>query len=75
MTNFTKNAANFTARQGLYRVWVPLHNDGKTPLICIWIDPTMGAFESRQNHKDAPLSGVSDDAHAGEIEGSWRCAA
>jgi len=46
MTNFTSNFGNFTTRSGLYRVWVPLRDDGKSPLISIWIDPTLRAFKS-----------------------------
>ena len=48
MANNVKNVANlpkFNERRGLYRVWVPLHDDGKAPLISIWIDPNLRAFE------------------------------
>jgi len=45
MTNFTINGRDFTTHSGLYRVWVPLHNDGTPPLISIWIDPSIRAFE------------------------------
>ena len=46
MTNFTTNCRDFTTRSSLYRVWVPLHDDGKSPLISIWIDPYLRAFDS-----------------------------
>jgi hypothetical protein len=46
MTNFMTNCQGFTTRSSLYRVWLPLHNDGKAPLISIWIDPSLCAFES-----------------------------
>jgi hypothetical protein len=48
MANNVKNATNFpksNERRGLYRVWVALHDDGKAPLISIWIDPDLRAFE------------------------------
>jgi hypothetical protein len=45
MTNFKNNSENFTGRPGLYRVWVPLRDDGESPLISIWVDPTFRAFE------------------------------
>jgi hypothetical protein len=37
--------------RGLCRVWVPLHDDGKAPLISIWVDPAMGAFEPHGEKK------------------------
>jgi hypothetical protein len=53
MTSNIKSTINFTKlneRRGLYRVWVPLHDDGKAPLISIWIDPAMTAIE--RCHRD-----------------------
>lgn len=38
---------NLVNRVGLYRVWVPMHDNGQAPLISIWIDPMMTAFEPR----------------------------
>jgi hypothetical protein len=70
MTRFTNNFANFTARSRLYRVWVPLHDDGRAPLISIWIDPTMAAFERQEDHPEIALSSVSDSPIAEEIEDS-----
>ncbi len=68
MNNFTNDSKKFISRPGLYRVWVPLHDDGKAPLISIWIDPTMTAFERQQRHEGIGPSGVSDGAIAEEIE-------
>jgi hypothetical protein len=72
MANFTKKSQNFMTREGLYRVWVPLRDDGKAPLISIWIDPTMAAFERQQRHADSSPSAVSDSSIAEEIEDSLR---
>ncbi len=72
MTHFSNNSGNFPTRTGLYRVWVPLHDDGKAPLISIWIDPTMKPFEQHQHHGEIGLSGVRDGAIAEEIEDSMR---
>jgi hypothetical protein len=72
MTNFTKKSENFMTREGLYRIWVPMRDDGKAPLISIWIDPTMAAFERQQRHEDSSPSGVSDSSIAEEIEDSLR---
>ena len=72
MTHFSNNFANFTTRTGLYRVWVPLNDDGRAPLISIWIDPTMSGFRQQQGHEEIGLAGVSDSAIAEEIEDSMR---
>ena len=50
--------ANFTAFSGLYRVWVPLRDDGKSPLISIWIDPSLQGFQSRGEEKGAALVAI-----------------
>ena len=55
--NFFESA---NSRRGLYRVWVPLHNDGKGPLICIWIDPSMAGFESEACPEDAGIAAEED---------------
>ena len=36
---------SFGARQGLYRVWIRAHEGQHAPLVSIWIDPQMRAFE------------------------------
>jgi len=72
MCNFKNNSENSTARKGLYRVWVSLHDDGRAPLSAIWIDPTMAAFERQQLRDDIRLSGVSDSLIADEIEDPLR---
>jgi hypothetical protein len=45
MSDFTINWRDFTTRSSLYRVWVPLRDDGKSPLISIWIDSCLRAFD------------------------------
>ena len=70
MAKFTSNFEKSTAGSGLYRVWVPLRDDGRAPLISIWIDPLMTAFERQQRHEEIGLPGVSDGAIAEEIEDS-----
>ena len=72
MTNFMEKLENFMTREGLYRVWVPMRDDGKAPLISIWIDPTMAAFERQQRHEDSSPSAVGDSSIAEEIEDSLR---
>jgi hypothetical protein len=37
--------ANFATFSGLHRLWAPLRDDGKSPLVSIWIDPSLPAFK------------------------------
>jgi hypothetical protein len=39
-------------------VWLPFRDDGKSPLISIWIDPSLQAFESRTEEKGADLVAI-----------------
>ena len=73
MANFVKNSENFTARSGLYRVWVPLHDDGKVPLVAIWIDPTMSAFEPQPQQETIALPDAKEAVMADELEDPTRC--
>jgi hypothetical protein len=63
-------------RNGLYRVWVPLHNDGKVPLVCVWIDPKMTAFGAHNHaeHAEAVAVTNTEEAIASADDGP-RCAA
>ncbi len=51
MRNFANNFEELIIHRGLYRVWASLHDDGKAPLISIWVDPAMGALEPRGEKK------------------------
>lgn len=58
--DMTNNSKSLHERPRLYSVWAPLRDDGKQPLVCIWIDSTMAAFEVQ--------SGLDNDERAAEIE-------
>ena len=73
MANFTNNFENRAARPGLHRVWMPLHDDGRAPLISIWIDPTMTAFEPQPHQESLECSVIGDTAFSEEVEDSMRC--
>ena len=62
------NFAKINERRGLYRVWVPLHDDGKAPLISIWIDSTMTAIERCQRDESGELAAINESAVSEEIE-------
>jgi hypothetical protein len=66
--NNTIDFAKLNERRGLYRVWVPLHDDGKAPLISIWIDPAMTAIELCHRDESGELAAISEDAVSEEIE-------
>ena len=72
MANFKRTFGDFTSHSSLYRVWVPLHDDGKGPLISIWIDPTMTGFETQVCQKKDGVSGISEEAITKEIEDPHR---
>jgi hypothetical protein len=81
MNNFTNNSAKFTEhfteqftqQRGLHCVWVPMHNDGKAPLISIWVDPTMAPFDARQ--QSGELAGITEATTSEEIENHLPCIA
>lgn len=68
MMNFTSNSRNFPARTGLYRVWMPLRDDANTPLISIWIDARMTAFEPQHADESIPELEASEGLMTEEIE-------
>jgi hypothetical protein len=71
ITGNIKNTIDFAKlneRRGLYRVWVPLHDDGKMPLISIWIDSTMTAIELCHRDESGELAAINDGAVSEEIE-------
>ncbi|MGA7624170.1 MAG: hypothetical protein WB630_14795 [Candidatus Acidiferrales bacterium] len=57
MTTLDGNLKNFINNTGIYRVWVPLQNDGKPPLISIWMNPKMTAFKSEAQQEPVAISG------------------
>lgn len=73
MRNVTSNFEILNARSRLYRVWVPLRDDGKQLLVCIWIDSTMPRFKAqleRDNERAAEIEGeASEEGADGPIAG------
>jgi hypothetical protein len=45
MFNNTSTLPNFASRRGLYRVWIRANEAENAPLVSVWIDPEMSAFE------------------------------
>lgn len=74
MTNLNSNFAVFTNRTGLYRVWVPLRDDGKGPLISIWIDPAVRALEPDARENSATVSNIGEEEIADQNDECPLCA-
>lgn len=60
--------SNLLNRRGLYRVWIRANEAENAPLVSVWIDPEMRAFEAQiQTARDLPTSPVlvaKHDRHA-----------
>jgi hypothetical protein len=37
---------DFARRPTLRRIWIPLHNNGRAPLVSIWINSALGGGQS-----------------------------
>jgi hypothetical protein len=74
MTNLKGNFAVCTNRTGLYRVWVPLRDDGKGPLISIWIDPAVTALEPDARENSATVSSIGEKEIADQNDEYPLCA-
>ena len=74
MANFVINSENFITRSSLHQVWVSLHDDGRAPLVSIWIDPTMAAFEP-QPQQQAIVPEANEGVMADQFEDPKRCIA
>jgi Carboxypeptidase regulatory-like domain len=77
MSNGINNFESFGARRGLYCVWIRAHEGQHAPLVSIWIDPQMRAFEERGtegacehavNSFAGSLAGPEQDRQPGEQE-------
>jgi hypothetical protein len=75
MNRVTNDFLSFTSRTGLYQVWMPLRNDRKAPLVSVWMDPAMTAFETRFHEESVPDSAASERTTAEETEEPNRCIA
>jgi len=61
MTKVPNNSENYAMRPRLYRVWVPLRDDGRAPLVSIWIDLIMTpSSDSKATRKSgSPQSAIA----------------
>jgi len=64
MTRVTSNFQNHSTRPDLYCVWVPLRDDGRPPLISIWIDSKMTALERKPSQEGTGPAQTSEDVVA-----------
>jgi hypothetical protein len=68
MEEMTKILKELVPRENLYCVWIREHEDETAPLIRVWIDPSLTAFESRAkaNQPDATAPPETEAAFAKE---------
>jgi hypothetical protein len=70
MFDFKKNAKNSVLRPSLYCVWIPAYPDRETPLIRVWIDPSMSMFESQATIHEPDLAAARAEAAASSEDGN-----
>jgi hypothetical protein len=63
MKNFTNNHKNLDERQSLYCVWIAASEQPGAPLVSVWIDPAMRAFERELQsvNCEAPMASVGHE--------------
>jgi hypothetical protein len=72
MRNFTNSHKNLEERQSLYCVWIAASEQPNAPLVSVWIDPAMRAFERKLQsvNCEAPMAAtvahVCEDESAGD---------
>jgi hypothetical protein len=83
MTRFANDFERLLERPRLYRVWVPSRADGTAPLVAIWIDRAMSAFEAQleqdsiadsHSREAATLEKANTKEIHGNLEGEEACA-
>ena len=72
MSHLTNNFEVHPSRAGLYCVWVPQRNGGRTRLVSIWIDSKMTAFEAGTLGERTILAEAGEDVMAQETEDPHR---
>lgn len=65
-----KTRKNSVPRPTLYCVWIPAHEGENAPLIRVWIDPLMSAFDSQAHVHEPDLAAArSEEAAALGVKG------
>lgn len=68
MAHLTNDFRKSSAGSRLYCVWVPLHDDGRPPLISIWTDSKMSALETRPSQESTTSAEAGEDVMAEEMK-------
>jgi len=68
MTYLTNNFRSASTRTGLYCVWVPLRDNGRSSLVSIWADSRMTLLESGPLQESTGIAETTEDAVAEETE-------
>ena len=59
MFDFIGKSKNSAAHPGLYCVWIRAREGEKAPLIQVWIDPSMGMFDSNPKAQETEFAATS----------------
>jgi len=59
---------NSAPRPGLYCVWIRAHEGEKSPLIQVWIDPSMFMFDSQARAHETDLAGACAEAEEAAVQ-------
>jgi hypothetical protein len=65
MLDFILNRKTAVPRPSLYCVWIRAHEGENAPLIQVWIDPSMTAFDSQAKVNEADLGAARAEAEVG----------
>ena len=68
MKNFTNNQKNLDERQSLYCVWIAASEQPNAPLVSVWIDPAMRAFERELQEVNCEAPTAANAGHECEDE-------
>lgn len=69
MRNVTNIQDNFEARQSLYCVWIRPSEQPNAPLVSVWIDPAMRAFEGELHKVNCEAPTEASVTHQDESTG------
>jgi hypothetical protein len=62
--DFIFNKRNSVPRPSLYCVWIRAHEGENSPLIRVWIDPSMSMFDSQAKVHEADLAAAQAETEA-----------
>jgi hypothetical protein len=73
MFDFTSNRKTLVPRKSLYCAWIRTHESENTPLVSVWIYPSMTMFESRAKVQESDIEAAQTTIQAALLNrgASW----